>query len=80
MINDVDWKRLLLDHVAYVHFTHTKNTIFDDVNESVFRTLSNIVEKHFSYIVNGFEPPTVLAKRSILDIWQGSKYPSGHQN
>ena len=76
---------MLIENVFYLimwlmYILHTQKTIFDDVNKSVFRTLSNIVEKHFSYIVNGFEPSTVLAKRSILDIWQGSKYPSGHQN
>ena len=30
----------------------------------------------FEKIVEGFEPLTVFAKRSILDVWQGSVYTS----
>ena len=46
MINGVNRKRLLLDHVACVHFTD-KKAIFDDVTRSVFRTLSNIEDRTF---------------------------------
>ena len=31
----------------------------------------------FAKIVNGFMPLTIFAKRSILDVWQGSEYASG---
>ena len=30
----------------------------------------------FEKIVEVFEPSTIFAKRSILDIWQGSEYTS----
>ena len=33
--------------------------------------------EHFAKIGNGFYPLTIFAKRSILDIWQGSEYASG---
>ena len=32
--------------------------------------------KRLAKIVNGFQPLTIFAKRSILDIWQSSEYSS----
>ena len=32
--------------------------------------------ERFENIIEGFEPLTVFAKRSILDVWQGSEYAS----
>ena len=41
----------------------------------VFRALSNISNtEHFAKVVNRFQPLTIIAKRSILDIWQASEY------
>ena len=33
--------------------------------------------ERFEKIVNGLKPLTIFAKRSILDVWQGSGYASG---
>ena len=30
--------------------------------------------EHFAKIVNGFQPLTIYAKSSILDLWEGSTY------
>ena len=30
----------------------------------------------FAKIMNSFQPLTILEKRSILDVWQGSEYAS----
>ena len=30
--------------------------------------------ERFAKIVNGLKPSTIFAKRSILDVWQGSEY------
>ena len=30
----------------------------------------------FGDVVNSFQPLTIFAKRSILDVWQGSEYAS----
>ena len=40
----------------------------------VLRSLSNI--KDGTFCENGFESLTIFAKRSILDVWQGSEYTS----
>ena len=32
--------------------------------------------ERFEKIVEGFEPLTIFAKRSILNVWQGSEYGS----
>ena len=32
--------------------------------------------ERFAKIVNVFQPLTTFAKRTILDVWQGSEYPS----
>ena len=45
----------------------------DKLNNGVFKTLSNILDGAFDEI-DGFQTFTVSAKRSILDVWQGSEY------
>ena len=42
----------------------------------VFGTLSTSMMKCFPKIVKGLKTITVFAKRSIIGIWQGSKYVS----
>ena len=32
--------------------------------------------EYFAKILNDFQPLTILGKRSILDVWQGSEYNS----
>ena len=32
--------------------------------------------ERFAKIVNGYNPLTIFGKRSILDVWQSSKYTS----
>ena len=32
--------------------------------------------EHFEKIIEGFEPLTVFAKRSTLNVWQSSEYAS----
>ena len=34
-------------------------------------------KKCFAKIINGFLPLSIFAKRSILDIWEGSEYAPG---
>ena len=36
--------------------------------------------KPFAKLVNGFKPLTTFAKTSILDLWLGSEYASGHES
>ena len=36
---------------------------------------TSIMER-FEKIVEGFEPLTIFAKRSVLNVWQGSEYGS----
>ena len=43
----------------------------------VFRTLSSSKMECLSTKVNRFEPLTIFAKHSILDVWQGSQYAPG---
>ena len=33
--------------------------------------------EHFPKIVNSWKPLIIMAKSSILDVWQGSEYASG---
>ena len=33
--------------------------------------------ERFAKTSNGFKPTTILLKRSILDVWQGSEYAFG---
>ena len=33
----------------------------------------------FAQIVNGWKSWNIFGKHSILDVWQGSEYASGHQ-
>ena len=40
------------------------------------RTQSNILDERFTKIVNDQKPLTIFTSRSILDVWQGSKYAS----
>ena len=42
----------------------------------IFRTMSTYKMERFGKIIEGFEPSTIFAERSILDIWQGSEYAS----
>ena len=44
----------------------------DKLNNGVFKTLSNILDGAFDEI-DGFQTFTISAKRSILDVWQGSE-------
>ena len=34
--------------------------------------------EYFAKVVNGWKPLTISLKSSILDVWQDSKYASGH--
>ena len=34
-------------------------------------------KERFTNIVNNYKPLIIFAKRFILDVWQGSEYPSG---
>ena len=34
--------------------------------------------EYFAKVVNGWKPLTISLKSSILDVWQGAKYASGH--
>ena len=36
--------------------------------------------ERFAKIINSFQPLTTFAKRSILDVWQGSEFASGEVN
>ena len=38
--------------------------------------MSTYKMERFGKIIEGFEPSTIFAERSILDIWQGSEYAS----
>ena len=42
----------------------------------IFRTLSNNKMEDFSKIAIDLKPVIIFTKRSILDVWQGSKYAS----
>ena len=44
--------------------------------EAYLRSCQTSMMKYFPKIVKGFQPLTIFAKRSILDVWQGFKYPS----
>ena len=41
-------------------------------------TVKHLKMEHFAKIINGFQPFTIFAKRSILDVWQGSEHASAH--
>ena len=42
----------------------------------VSRTPSNISDELLAKVVNGFQPLTVFARNSVLDVWEGSEYAS----
>ena len=41
-------------------------------------TVKHLKMERFAKIINGFQPFTIFAKRSILHVWQGSEHASTH--